>query len=35
MRPDIFEEVHREYAEAVERGAYPILEPTTEAWRAL
>ena len=29
---DTFEEVDVEYAKAVERGARPVLEPTTEPW---
>ena len=29
---DTFEEVDMEYANAVERGARPVLEPTTEPW---
>ena len=29
---DTFEEVDAEYAKAVERGARPVLEPTTEPW---
>ncbi len=29
---DTFDEVDREYAKAIERGAVPILEPTTEPW---
>ena len=29
---DTFEEVDAEYAKAVERGARPVLEPTTELW---
>lgn len=29
---DTFEEVDSEYAKAIEKGARPILEPTTEPW---
>ena len=29
---DTFEEVDAEYAKAVEKGAQPVLEPTTEPW---
>ena len=29
---DTFEEVDAEYAKAVEKGARPVLEPTTEPW---
>lgn len=29
---DSFEEVDKEYQKAVEKGAVPILEPTTEPW---
>lgn len=29
---DTFEEVDREYAAAVEKGATPVLEPVTEPW---
>ena len=29
---DTFEEVDKEYAKAVEKGARPVLEPTTEPW---
>ena len=29
---DTFEEVDSEYAKAVEKGAQPVLEPTTEPW---
>ena len=29
---DTFEEVDREYAKAIEKGARPILEPITEPW---
>lgn len=29
---DTFEEVDREFAKAVERGAAPVLAPTTEPW---
>ncbi|MGN1138825.1 MAG: VOC family protein [Ruminococcus sp.] len=29
---DTFEEVDTEYAKAVEKGARPVLEPTTEPW---
>ena len=29
---DTFEEVDAEYAKAVEKGARPVLEPTTELW---
>ena len=29
---DTFEEVDLEYAKAVEKGARPVLEPTTEPW---
>ena len=32
MYVDTFEEVDAEYAKAVEKGAQPVLEPTTEPW---
>ena len=32
LHADTFEEVDVEYAKAVEKGARPVLEPTTEPW---
>lgn len=32
LQVDTFEDVDKEYAKAIEKGARPVLEPTTEPW---